>query len=159
MFLHGQAFLTTGDTVRIIQDLERVKRLQQGHGEWIDAMKQPAVRCFSLLRQWKTKLFLTTSYLLCSWDTLAWVVSPFTAGLYSCPSVDEHLLSFAFKLKISLQVDGAEFLVADVLPSGDVSVMSTTGIPALPPGAHWRFNQASLELVTSSSKHSSSGIL
>ena len=27
-----------GDVVKISSDLERVKRLQRGHGEWVDAM-------------------------------------------------------------------------------------------------------------------------
>lgn len=37
---------TVGDIVSVINDIEKVKELQKGHGEWIDIMKN-VIRTFN----------------------------------------------------------------------------------------------------------------
>lgn len=41
----GQQF-SVGDLVQICADLERIKILQRGHGEWAEAMVPVRWRCF-----------------------------------------------------------------------------------------------------------------
>lgn len=46
---------TVGDLVQICADLERMKILQRGHGEWADAMLPVSLVCYGwLYRFWKT---------------------------------------------------------------------------------------------------------
>ena len=41
----NESSFEVGDIVRISSDLERVKKLQRGHGDWVDAM---ALVCFKI---------------------------------------------------------------------------------------------------------------
>lgn len=38
-FLHQIQLFSVGDMVRTIDDLNKMKELQKGHGEWIEVMK------------------------------------------------------------------------------------------------------------------------
>lgn len=49
---------TVGDLVQICSDLERMKFLQRGHGEWADAMAPVLIICYIYLYL----LFLLNSY-------------------------------------------------------------------------------------------------
>lgn len=46
-----------GDIVSVISDLERVKDLQKGHGEWIDIMKNV---CISITTNYSSRIKLFT---------------------------------------------------------------------------------------------------